>query len=148
MVSSTLVLLPGTVCLLIHMTLQTQIHSRSGLKLFCLIVHTDLLLLLYGAPGRFVQIAHCNCIVLFGFRPFHLHVTTLGSCSHACASTTKQYNLLLAKGWLHCPAVKGWWKATPAYCGLTAWSPGSVVDPTIVLSVGLRPTPFTFTFSP
>jgi len=53
-VSSTLVLLPGTVCLLIYMTLQTQIHSRSGLKLFCLIVHTDLLLLLYGAPGRFV----------------------------------------------------------------------------------------------
>ena len=42
------------VCLLIYMTLQTQIHSRRGLKLFCLIVHTDLFLLLYGAPGRFV----------------------------------------------------------------------------------------------
>ena len=30
-VSSTLVLLPGTVCLLIYMTLQTQIHSRTVL---------------------------------------------------------------------------------------------------------------------
>ena len=39
-------------CFMIYMTLQTQIHSRSGLKLFCLIVRTDLLLLLYGAPGR------------------------------------------------------------------------------------------------
>jgi len=42
------------------MTLQTQIHSRSGLKLFCLIVHTDLLLLLYGA----LHIAHCIVLLL------------------------------------------------------------------------------------
>ena len=66
-VSSTLVLLPGIVCLLIYMTSQTQIHSRSGLKLFCLIVHV--LLLLYGAPGRFVQRRPTNralyCIVLY-----------------------------------------------------------------------------------
>ena len=53
---------------LIYMTLQTQIHSRNSLKLFCLIVHTDMLLLLYGAPGRFVERRHTNrtlyCIVL------------------------------------------------------------------------------------
>jgi len=73
-VSSTLVLLSGTVCLLICMTLQTQIHSRSGLKLFCLIVHIDLLLLLYtvlldGSYSGTLQIAHyivLYCIVRGG----------------------------------------------------------------------------------
>ena len=63
----TLALLPGTVCLLIYMTLQTQIHSRSGLKLFCLIVHTDVFLLLYGAPGRFVERRPTNRAFLFVF---------------------------------------------------------------------------------
>jgi len=36
-------------------SLLTLTHSRNDLKLCCLIVHTDLLLLLYGAPRRFVE---------------------------------------------------------------------------------------------
>ena len=54
-VSTTLVRPPGTLCHLTYMTLLTLTHSRNDLKLFCLIVRTDLLLLLYGAPGRFVE---------------------------------------------------------------------------------------------
>ena len=45
----------GTLCHLTYMTLLTLTYSRDDLKLFCLIVCTDLLLLLYGAPGRFVE---------------------------------------------------------------------------------------------
>jgi len=37
------------------MTLLTLTYSRNDLKLFWMIVRTDLLLLLYGAPGRFVE---------------------------------------------------------------------------------------------
>ena len=33
----------------------TLTYSRNDLKLFCLVVRTDLLLLLYGAPGWFVE---------------------------------------------------------------------------------------------
>jgi len=71
-VSSTLVLLSGTVCLLIYMTSQTQIHLRNGLKLFCLIVHTDLLAyycctaLLDGciaAPYKSRIVLYCNVSV-------------------------------------------------------------------------------------
>ena len=45
-------------------TLQTQMHSRSGLKLFCLIYFIIIIIIVYGAPAwRFVcgalQIAHC-----------------------------------------------------------------------------------------
>ena len=54
-VSTTLVRPPGTLCRLTYMTLLTLTYSRNNLKLFCLIVCTDLLLLLYGAPGRFVE---------------------------------------------------------------------------------------------
>ena len=45
----------GTLCHLTYMTLLTLTYSRNHLKLFCLIVRTDLLLLLYGAPGRFME---------------------------------------------------------------------------------------------
>ena len=67
-VSSTQVLLPRTVCLLIYMILQTQIHSRSGLKLFCLIVRILTCFycctaLLDGSYSGALQIAHC--IVLY-----------------------------------------------------------------------------------
>ena len=55
MVSTTPVRPPGTVCHLTYLTLLTLTYSRNDLKLFCLIVRTDLLLLLYGAPGRFVE---------------------------------------------------------------------------------------------
>ena len=53
-VSTTPVLPPGTLCHLTYMTLLTLTHSRNDLKLFCLIVHTDIMLL-YGVPGRFVD---------------------------------------------------------------------------------------------
>jgi len=53
-VSTTPVRPPGTLCHLTYMTLLTLTHSRNDLKLFCLIVRTDLLSLLYGIPGRFV----------------------------------------------------------------------------------------------
>jgi len=47
-------------------------YSRNDLKLFCLIVRTDLLLL-YGAPGRFVErrltILSLYCIVLYKNSP-------------------------------------------------------------------------------
>jgi len=70
-VSTTPVRPPGTLCHLTYMTLVTLTHSRNDLKLFCLIVRTDLLLLLYGAPGRFVERRLTNlsvsvyCIVLY-----------------------------------------------------------------------------------
>ena len=52
-----------------YVTLLTLTHSRNDLKLFCLIVRTDLLLLLYGAPRRFVERRLTNlslyCIVLY-----------------------------------------------------------------------------------
>jgi len=54
-VSTTPVRPPGTLCHLTYMTLLTLTHSRNDLKLFCLIVRTDYLLLLYGHPGRFVE---------------------------------------------------------------------------------------------
>jgi len=54
LVSTTPVRPPGTLCHLTYMTLLTLTHSINDLKLFCLIVRTDLLLLLYGAPKRFV----------------------------------------------------------------------------------------------
>jgi len=47
------------------MTLLTLTYSRDDLKLFCLIVHTDLLLLLYGAPERFVAAPYKSLIVLY-----------------------------------------------------------------------------------
>jgi len=46
---------PGILCHLTYMTLLTLTYSRNDLKLFCLIMRTDLLLLLYGTPGRFVE---------------------------------------------------------------------------------------------
>jgi len=54
-VSTTPVRPPGTLCHLTYMTLLILTYSRNDLKLFCLIVRTDLLLLLYGAPGWFVE---------------------------------------------------------------------------------------------
>jgi len=54
-VSTTPVRPPETLCHLTYMTLLTLTYSRNNLKLFCLIVHTDLLLLSYGAPRRFVE---------------------------------------------------------------------------------------------
>ena len=39
----------------------------------------------------------------FDSRPFHFQATTWESCSHTCASITKQYNLVPVKGRL-CPA--------------------------------------------
>jgi len=54
-VSTTPVRPPGTLCHLTYVTLLTLAYSRNDLKPFCLIVRTDLLLLLYGAPGRFVE---------------------------------------------------------------------------------------------
>ena len=42
-------------CHLTYMTLLTLTYSRNDLKLFCLIMRNDLLLLLYGASGRFVE---------------------------------------------------------------------------------------------
>ena len=54
-VSTTPVRPPGTLCSLTYRTLLTLTYSRNDLKLFCLIVRTDLLLLLYGAPGWFVE---------------------------------------------------------------------------------------------
>ena len=68
-VSTTPVRPPGTLCHLTYMILLTLTYSRNDLKLFCLIVRTDLLLLLYGAPpGRFVERRVTNlslhCIVL------------------------------------------------------------------------------------
>jgi len=68
-VSTTPVRPPGTLCHLTYMTLLTLAYSRNDLKLFCLIVRTDLLLLLYGTPGRFVERHLTNlslyCIVLY-----------------------------------------------------------------------------------
>ena len=61
---------PGTLCHLTYMTLLTLTYSRNDLKLFCLIVRTDLLLL-YVAPGRFVErrltnlSLYCICIYLY-----------------------------------------------------------------------------------
>jgi len=66
-VSTTLVRPPGTLCHLTYMTLLTLTHSRNDLKLFCLIVCTDLLLLLYGAPGRFVCICICRVLVYYTY---------------------------------------------------------------------------------
>ena len=43
------------VCVSRHVRGSLLTYSRNDLKLFCLIVRTDLLLLLYGAPGRFVE---------------------------------------------------------------------------------------------
>jgi len=54
-VSTTPVRPPETFCHLTYMTLLTLTYSRYDLKLFCLIVRTDLLLLLYGTPRRFVE---------------------------------------------------------------------------------------------
>jgi len=54
-VSTTPVRPPGTLCHLTYMTLLTLTYSRNDSKLFCLIVRTDLSLLLYGAPGWFVE---------------------------------------------------------------------------------------------
>ena len=66
-VSTTLVRPPGTLCHLTYITSLT--HARNDLKLFCLIVRTDLLLLLYGAPGQFIERRPTNlsfyCIVLY-----------------------------------------------------------------------------------
>jgi len=42
-------------CHLTYMIFPTLTYSRNDLKLFCLIVRTDFLLLLYGPPGRFVE---------------------------------------------------------------------------------------------
>jgi len=70
-VSTTPVLPPGTLCHLTYMTLLTLTHSRNDLKLFCLIVRTAYWLLLYGAPGRFVErrltdlSLYCRPIVLY-----------------------------------------------------------------------------------
>ena len=61
-VSTTPVRPPGTLCHLTYMTLLTLTHSRNDLKLFCLIVHTDLLLLLYGswtAPYKSLIVLYC-----------------------------------------------------------------------------------------
>jgi len=67
-VSTTPVRPPGTLCHLTYMTLLTLTYSRNDLKLFCLIVLTDLLLLLYGAPRRFVERRLANlslyCIIV------------------------------------------------------------------------------------
>ena len=54
-VSTTPVRPPGTLCHLTYMTLLTLTYSRDDLKLFCLIVCTDLLLLSYHTPRRFVE---------------------------------------------------------------------------------------------
>jgi len=88
----------------------------------------------------------------FESRLVPLHVTALGiflaSCSHACASVTKQYNLVPAYGRWHSLAEKvtaclvesngylllgGWLKVT---CGLTACTPGLAPSQRSVTSSG------------
>jgi len=54
-VSTTPVWPPATLCHLTYMTLLTVTYLRNDLQLFRLIVRTDLLLLLYGAPRRFAE---------------------------------------------------------------------------------------------
>jgi len=80
------------------------------------------------------------------------------SCSHLCASVTKQYNLIQAKGrW--CSAAgkvtaglaesngslppSGWLIVT---CGLTARTPGSASGPTLGNEYG-KPLPFSFSIA-
>ena len=72
------------------------------------------------------------------------------SCSHACASVTKQYNLVrslarkvtadLAESNGSLPPG-GWLQVT---CGLTACTQGSALSPTLANEYG-RTVPFTFT---
>ena len=59
-VSTTPVRPPGTLCHLTYMTLLTLTYSRNDLKLFCLIVRTDLLLLLYGTPRFHLRGRHMS----------------------------------------------------------------------------------------
>ena len=68
-VSTTPVRPPGTLCHLTYiiMTLLTLTCSRNDLKLFCLIVRTDLLSLLYGISGRFVWAAPYKSLIVFVF---------------------------------------------------------------------------------
>ena len=81
-VSSTLVLLPGTVCLLIYTTLQTEIHSRSGLKLFCLIVHTDLFLVVRRSWTVRIAALYKSRVVLYCIvtEPPCVEIADLGFC--------------------------------------------------------------------
>ena len=75
-------------------------------------------------------------------------ITTLGSCLHLCASVTKQYNLVPAKGWWCSAAAEvtaglaessgslqpaGWLTVT---CGLTACTLGSAPGPTLGIEYG------------
>ena len=89
-------------------------------------------------------------------RPVRFQVTALGKlCSHACASVTKQYNLVPADGRWRSSAGKvtaglaesygslppgGWLQVT---CGLTACTPGSAPGPTIGNEYG-RALPFKY----
>jgi len=72
----------------------------------------------------------------------------LASCSHICASVTKQYNLVLAKGrWCSATGkvtaglaesngslpLGGWLIVT---CGLTACTPGLALGPTLINECG------------
>ena len=67
-VSTTPVQPPGTLCHLTYMTLLTLTYLRNDLKLFCLIVRTDLLLLLYGAPPWTVRrAAPYKSLIVFVF---------------------------------------------------------------------------------
>jgi len=73
------------------------------------------------------------------------------SCSHRCASVTKQYNLVPARGRWCCAAGKvtaglaesslppgGWLTVT---CRLTACTPGSALGPMLGIEYG-KPLPF------
>jgi len=68
------------------------------------------------------------------------------SCSHLCASVTKQYNLVPAKGRWCCAAGKvtaGLAESNSSLlpCGLTACTLGSALDPTLGKEFG-KPLPF------
>jgi len=75
------------------MTLLTLTYSRNDLKLFCLIVRTDLLL--YGTPGRFVERRLTNlslyCIVLY----CSTFLTELCRCCGAAATLEGQHSHLV-----------------------------------------------------
>ena len=105
-----------------------------------------------GAMGRCLDLRSVGR----GFKSYSRQccVTTWASCSHLCASVTKQYNLVPAKGrW--CSAAgevtaglaesngsvppSGWLTVT---CGMTACTPGSALGLTLGIEYGkLLPLP-------
>jgi len=81
--STTPVRPPGTLCHLTYRTLLTLTHSRNDLKLFCLIVRTDLLLLLYIRRSWTVRRAapYKSLIVfVFVFHTYTMTTTTTTRC--------------------------------------------------------------------